>query len=197
MERTPSPEKAATIPARPNRRPNPFRRRSAFTLSEVMISASLSLLLVAAMLTAFFHLTKTGIAMGNYHDLERETRNVLQYFARDVHQAEDALWIDANTLRLTVEGEPITYLYNPANKTFLRRLPGENDSVLASGINALSFQPFDITGNQLSLASHPANASAATKMIQLTVDLGRQAGTSETSASIITSRYMLRNKRVE
>lgn len=167
-----------------------------FTLSEVMISASLSVLLVGSMLAAFFHLTKSGLAMGNFHDLEGETRQVLQYFARDVHQAEDAAWIDKNTLRLSLEGTPITYLYNPNEGLFIRRVPGETDRVLASGINNFHFTPFDLSGTEISLASQPANAGPRTKMILVKIELSRQAGLSTNTASIVSSRYMLRNKKV-
>src|SRR5690606_23705560 len=157
----------------------------------------LSLLLVSGMLAAFFHLTKTGIALGNSHDLEHQTRMVLQYFARDVHQAEDAAWIDAHTLRLSIENETVEYAFNAENGTFIRRIPAESETALASGIASMTFTPFDRSGTEISLASGIASAGANTKMIQLSIDLSRKAGNSETTASIISSRYMLRNKRID
>ncbi|HLS27913.1 MAG TPA: prepilin-type N-terminal cleavage/methylation domain-containing protein [Opitutales bacterium] len=168
-----------------------------FTLVEIMVSSALSMMLLAGILAAFFHLTKTGIAMGNYHDLERDSRMALQFFARDVHQADEAHWPNSQTLRLSVDGDDILYLYDSNARTFVRRAAGQPDMVLASGIRNLNFRSFDISQNELPLTSNPSNAGPLTKMIQVSIELERRAGMSSNRASVISSRYMMRNKKVQ
>src|SRR5690625_467387 len=167
--------------------------KRAFTLVEVMVSGGLASLLLVGLFAAFFHLSKTGVAMGNYHDLEQESRNALQYFARDVHQASKAVWENPETVRLSVDGEVIGYIYQSRSGRFVRKRSGQEESVLASGIQELQFRAYDISGNELSLQ---AGAGSLTKMIQVSMVLERRAGRSANRASVVSSRYMMRNKEV-
>ena len=187
---------AATSPAR--RVASPQRAaRGGFTLVEVLIASSLSLMILAAVLSTFLFIGKGSMRLAHYTDMERAARGALHLFGQDARQASAASWTNANTLTLTVNGQTITYAYDTATATFSRKQGSAAASVLVGNIKSFSFKAYQITGAELSLSGSLSAANTAVKMVQVSLDLERSnASAGKTSSQIISSRCVLRNKKL-
>lgn len=173
------------------------RGARAFTLVEFMIGSALGSMVLLATLTAFIFFCRGGVSMSHYADMERQSRVTLQTFSQDSRQASGVVWVDENTLRLTLNGTSVTYSYRPETNDFVRTA-NETTLVLASGIESFQFKAYDLGGTSISLstAAERTAAVASTNMVQVNIALRRNpASTANASAQTVSARYILRNKR--
>src|SRR5947208_13205385 len=103
---------------RTNRRFAPWRGRNdrlaawrwpvhGFTLVEVLIASTLSTLVLAGVLSAFLFLVRTGFRSSSYSEMEAQLRRGLDTFAQDTRSASDVHWNSAQSITLTVNGQPV------------------------------------------------------------------------------------------
>lgn len=177
-----------------------LHRKGAFSLFELLIAVGISGILLSAAMTAFVFFTKTGLAMGDYYEMENQTRFLLERFARDVREADNADWVNQNKVILSIEDVSVTYEYVPQADTFTRSssedAAGTPARVLASGVVDADFVAYDQDGGLVAILLDPV--LGLTKMIQLSLELQRpnNAGGNPTSFEIVSSRYLLRNKSI-
>lgn len=177
-------------------RPGHGHRRGGFTLTELMVAAGVSAIILAAAVSAFVFMMSSSLRMGQYTEMEAQARRLLQQFSQDTRQASNAAWADENTLTLTVDGAAVTYAYDPSRNTFSRTSAGRS-TTLASGLTSFDFQAYQITGSELPLATSPAAAGPVTKMIQISLGLAQNhTATGSTSNQVISARCVLRNKKI-
>jgi prepilin-type N-terminal cleavage/methylation domain-containing protein len=100
---------------------SPTRKRASrrgFTLVEVMISAGLGAFLLAAVLSTFLFMGRSGTNLQNYSDMEGQARQALEAFAEDVRQASAITWNSNVSMTLTVNSASVVYEYDSSAKTF-------------------------------------------------------------------------------
>ncbi|MFP4281082.1 MAG: type II secretion system protein J [Opitutales bacterium] len=175
-----------------NKRTGLPSRAGGFTLIEVMVVASISAILLTAMLGSLTFFSRSGISMGHHFEMEAERQMFLAEFAREVRRAEDAIWTDADTLVLSIGGSTVTFRYDAATATVVCAPAGSPSRVIASGVESFAYKAFDRDGAEIpSLLS----GSGACKMIQVVFDLARP-GTPRATSVTASPRYLLRNKPV-
>src|SRR4051812_5359298 len=107
-------------------------REGGFTLVEVLIASTLSTFVLAGVLSAFLFLAQTGFRSSSYSEMEAELRRGLDIFAQDTRSATDVRWNSAQSVTLTVNGQPVTYAYDgtPGSATYqsFSRAPGDATS---------------------------------------------------------------------
>lgn len=176
------------------------RTRAGFTLVEVMVSATLSVFVLAAVITSFLFLGRSGANIQNYSDMEREARRALEQFAEDTRQASAVSWTSANSLTLVVNASSIAYAYDSGTAQFTRTVDGGTPSVLLRGITAFSFKAYTITTapiTDFSTAAARTTANRTTKQIQISLSAQRTSTTVATATNtVLSARFILRNKRV-
>lgn len=183
------------LPARNSGR----QRVAGFTLVEILISAFLGSFILAAVLSTFLFMGRSGANMQNYNDMESQARKALEYFAEDTRQASGVTWgADSNTITLTVNGASVVYIYDPSAHTFTRR-DATSTRILVSGITTFAFSAFNISGTSLPLDT-TANLTAAngtTKQLQISLECSRTNTTVVAATnSVLSARFILRNKKV-
>lgn len=167
-----------------------------FTLVELMVAAALSTIILAAVFSAFIFLARGSFRLGQYNDMETQARRALHQFSQDARQAENASWPDDRTLVLTVGPNTVTYAYDAVLEAFTRKLGGTAPVPLATGVTAFEFKAYQRTGAEVPDNLTPAAAGAATKMVQIEMNLARTGNvTAETTGQIISARCVLRNKK--
>jgi len=193
--------------------PHIDRRLSAlrgFTLTELMIAATLSTILLGGVLSAFLLIGRTGYLASGYSELDAQTRRGLDTFGDEVRKSCDLKWNSAQSVTLTVATSSsltylVTYAYDTtagsstngcfyrvegdANSTSLRR-------ILIHHVAAdFAFQRFKL--EQSGVADNTATSDLETKQLQLTFRATRAGSTSvAANQSAHSARYILRNKRV-
>lgn len=65
-------------------------RSRAFTLTELLIAMSLSLMIAAAVLSALIHIGRSGYSIANYCEMDQKARSALEYIGRDIKQCDPA-----------------------------------------------------------------------------------------------------------
>jgi prepilin-type N-terminal cleavage/methylation domain-containing protein len=173
------------------------RKRRGFTLVEVMVSAGLAAFILAAVLSSFLFLGRSGANLRNYTDMETQARKALEQFAEDTRQASAVTWSSSTSVTLVVNSQNVTYSYSSG--TFSRTYNGSTSNLL-TGITSFTFFAYTITGTQISdfsTAAARVTANNSTKQIQISLAASRSNTTVTTATDIVLSaRYILRNKRV-
>jgi Tfp pilus assembly protein PilW len=198
----------STPPTKP-RRPRSAALR-AFTLTELMVAATLSLLVLTGVLSAFLMIGRSGFLASSYSELERETRRGLEIFGGDARKAVDLHWNSSQSVTLTLPTATnattlVTYAYEAdspgaATGTFYR-LVGNVDStnprlVLVHRVaEDFAFQRFKL--EQSGVENNAAANDLETKQIQIALRASRVGVTTvAANQSALSACYILRNKRV-
>jgi Tfp pilus assembly protein PilW len=189
------------------RRDRPIRRRfevaSAFTLVEVLVAITLSSFVLTGVLSAFLMLGRSSMNAVNYSVSETELRRGIEEFSEDVRMASAIKWNNVTSLTLTVPdnytatSNQVTYAYDPSlsgpTAQSFYRVPGTAASssaktVFVHNISTLTFARF----NRL---NGPASTDAATKRIQVTMNVRRASRTVvAANTMLVSASYTLRNK---
>lgn len=91
---------------------------SAFTLTEVLIAAAISAVALAVVITAFTFMYRSFAGMGNYTDMNRQSRAALDTMTRDIRQAGALVSGSSTSLVFTnINGTLLQYTYNPSAQT--------------------------------------------------------------------------------
>lgn len=180
----------------------PRRRKSAglqqgFTLVEVMICASIGSFVLLGVLTMFLFLGRSSVNLGNYSDMEAQSRKALELFAEDTRQASSVTWASSESVTMSVNGVDVTYTF--ASGTFSRTKTSLTTR-LVTGITSFTFLAYTINGTAITNfadATARTIANHTTKQIQISLSAARNSRTVATSTNIVLSaRYVLRNKTV-
>lgn len=184
-------------------------RRAAFTLAEVMIASALSTFVLAAVMSTFVFLGRTGFRTGALSELEAETRRGLETFAEEARLARDVRWNSAQSVTLTLPtGSPaptVTYAYDADSRSttyraFYRVVGDASSTQARTALIRNLASDFTFKRYKLETASGGDNTAAndaETKQLQIVLRAERTSGAiAVTSQSVASSRYILRNKRV-
>ena len=183
--------------ARPVRR---GRRERAFTLTEVLIGASLSTIVLTGVLSAFLMLGRSGMNAANYSMSEAEIRRGIEDFAQDVRMASAITWNSSSSITLTVPNNytttsnKVTYTYDSASETFYR-IPGDSAATSPKTIFVRNISSF--TFYRYNRLDATAANDAETKRIQLSMNVRRTGSTLvAANTKLVLASYILRNKSV-
>src|SRR6185436_2506052 len=104
------------------------RARSALTLVEVMVAMTLGTMTIGAVMSFSIFGARSFVAMGNYVDLDRKSRNTLDTMSKDIRQAVKCATNGFSTTNLALQmADPtsgqsytLTYNYNPDGQKLKR-----------------------------------------------------------------------------
>jgi type II secretory pathway pseudopilin PulG len=181
------------------------RKVRAFTLIEVMVSMTLTVIAMAGVLSSIIMMARSSYTVTNYADMEAESRRGLERFAQDVRSAQSITWNSTTSITLTVPtGDTTnptytcTYGYDSYSNTF-SRFQGSQTTVLFTGIQSGTFElkGYKIGGITAVDLTNLVIASNDTKQIQLSLATQRTRATvGTTTQKVISARFILRNKPV-
>ncbi len=201
-----------TISTRHTERPNSprFRARRGFTLTELMIAATLSSFVLAGVLSAFLLIGRSGYLASSYSELEAQTRRGLDTFGDEVRKSCDIHWNDSQSVTLTVATSgnltyDVTYAYDAAKGSattdcFYRvegnaKSTAERRILIRNVAPDFAFQRFKL--EQAGVSDNTAASDLETKQLQLTFRASRTGSTTvAANQAALSARYILRNKRV-
>jgi type II secretory pathway pseudopilin PulG len=174
-----------------------LRRRRGFTLVEVAFASACSAIIVTAVLTTFFFLTRAFAAVANHNEMHQQTGAAVAQFSRDMHEVINVGSFTANFLQVTVPtnytsngsvGGTKTIRYTVSNGALYRTdsLIG-GPRLLATNVTALTFSLFNV--NDAPVATNSLN-SARTAALDLRLRKRVQGKINEEARSV---RVSLRN----
>jgi len=162
-----------------------------------MIGATLSVFILAGVLSAFLFLARSGANLQNYASMESEARKSLEQFAQDTRQASAITWNSSTSVTLIVDSANITYAYTSSTGQFTRDTTSTNvTTTLLTGITSFTYSAYDINGTAVSLESL-TDAGKITKQLQISLKALRSSSTVVGATNtVLSARYILRNKRI-
>lgn len=177
------------------------RRRSAFTLVEMLVSIGAGSVVMLAVCSTFFFFAKATISLSNYSDLDNASRNALDTITRDVRQMVelDTYTSNATTVRLDLlaTNGTLSLIYDRPSKT-LTRIYGAESTVLLRDCDSLNFSLFQRNPVGGTYDQYPAatnNLSTTCKLIQLSWICSRQIlGTTMNTESVQTAKIVIRKQ---
>src|SRR3569832_1591994 len=118
------------------------RRASAFTLMEMLVAGAISGVMLTAKANMPFFTGRSFVALMNYSELDRYSRNALDQMIYKVRQADELTSYATNQLVSTYLGtNRLSYVYSPTTKT-LTETVGDQSKVLLTGCDMLNFSVF-------------------------------------------------------
>jgi outer membrane receptor for Fe3+-dicitrate len=163
-----------------------------------MVATALLALLLAAVLAALMFSARSHFKANSYAELEIASRRGLEQFAQDTRQASAITWNSSREVVLVVDTQSITYGFDSTNRVFYREV-GLRRRALITGVTDFSLTGYAITGVALPLATtaNLADANQMTKQLQISLNASRQSRmVSSSTNTVISGKYILRNKRV-
>jgi prepilin-type N-terminal cleavage/methylation domain-containing protein len=187
-----------------------LRRKRAFTLVEVLISASLGSMILAAVLSAFIMVTKSGVRISNYSTMETETRRAFEQLGVDARMANNFVSNYTSgvitSFTLTIPSNDLStqrwvkYGYDTSdatNKKFYMVAVNSSGTaigttfVLVNKVTSLTFLRYDTSDTLI-----PASTTADTgvKHIQVSISVSRSTvGVAAATQVIRSSAFTIRN----
>lgn len=180
------------------------RRRSGFTLVEILVAVTISGFVLAGVLAANLQIMKGGVRAAQYVEMDAQVRRALDFLARDLRTASAITWNNSSDLTLTIPAgsgtAQVTYAWTAASGTFFR-VAGASSAVvtgrmeLVRGITALPDGTAGLVFARYDRSGAVATTDAATKRVQVTLTVGRSAQTMvATSAGAVSATFILRSK---
>jgi prepilin-type N-terminal cleavage/methylation domain-containing protein len=194
-------------------------RTAGFTLVELLIGLSLSLIIMAGVLSSYIFLGRSftrslGITSANQPNLESKGRRALAYFAQDVRMASGISGTpSASSLTLTLPASSgttaVTYTYDSTAHSLTRTPTSGNAMVLLTNLLTnptnppyFYFRYYDASGNPYDNGTSPytsvTNYLPGIKQLSMTFTAQAGSSTNGTLTQVYrsdSSRLILRNKQ--
>lgn len=173
---------------------------------EVMIASTIAAGILAAVLSTFLMLGRTGYNAANYSMMESESRRALEKFSQEARMANAITWNNSNsiTLRVVTSGaaQNVTYAYDDSStgataKCFYR-VEGTATStatrlILVRNVTEFAFRRYKLVNT----TNYAAVNDTETKQIQITLRSIRTGATTvDATNAVLSARVVLRNKPV-
>ena len=158
----------------------------------IVALAAGTVILTSILSTALF-VSKSFIAMGNYTDLDRESRHALDTMSRDIRNAAGMSAYSTNSITLTnQDGSRFTYAWS-SNTTLLTLSNSIGTTILLTNCNILTFHIYQRNpANNFQFA--PATTVAQAKLVDVSWRCSRNIlGAIINSESVQTAKIVIRN----
>lgn len=167
-----------------------------------MVSAGLSTILMAGILSSFVLVGRDSYNAANYSVMEAESRRALATFTAEARMADNITWTSATSITLSVVGNTgsyvVTYAYNDSTvgrtaRSFYRQLGAAPALILVRNVNDFAFRRYKVVNG----ADFTATNDLETKQLQITLRTVRTGVTTvDATNAVLSARVVLRNKHV-
>ena len=165
-----------------------------FTLVELMITVGMMSAVLLGLTQSYIFIMKSSVSLGNFSDINFQSRRGLEQFSRDMRMASDVL--EANLTFLVVEVpnsagtafNRIEYDYDGTDGELIRRENGI-DRVLYDDVASCSFLYFEYRGNSTAVL-------AKVKQVQMDMEIVRGNPFLQTTRQVTSARIMMRSREV-
>jgi len=169
------------------------RHCSGISVLEMMVAGSLASLVFAATAMLWIFSTRSFVALGNYSDLDKASRNALDLMSRDIRQTKSLSTFSPTSLTFQDwDGGALTYTYDSNARTLTKQKNGVNTLLLGQ----CDYLNFDISqrnpSNNFTFYA-TTNASLA-KLIDVSWKCSRTIlGAKINTESVQTAKIVIRN----
>ncbi len=176
-----------------------------FTVLELMVAASLSGMILLGILSTSLHMTRSGLRIDNYTEIDKQVRRAFDVLGRDLKQAVDITWHASNDITLTIPTSDttmanVTYAWSATDGTFYRVAGSDSTvmngrTILLRGIPAQAQGAAGLVFTRFGTDGTAATINETTRIITVTLSVARSARMlNTTTATGFSATFALRNK---
>jgi Tfp pilus assembly protein PilW len=144
------------------------RAAQAMTLVELLIALSISSFVMTALGVLTVHTSRSFVALTNYMELDRNSRNTLDKMTQVIREADGVLSWDNHEIVLSYHAQPLSFKYSPDAKELVMTETNGTKRVLLEGCDFLDFQTFQRTSKTGVYDQYPITGDeAAAKIVQI------------------------------
>lgn len=184
------------------------RGGSGFTLVEMLIAMALGGIVLAMVMGAFTYSGTSFAAMGNYADLDRNSRNAVDVLSREIRDSSALIAFSTNspkflTFSNATTGNKVTITYDSGSRTLNLAKTGQTTYALLTQCDQWDFSLYNrspnITSTNITFygATNTAGVldASACKLVNMTWKCSRTIfGSKRNTETIQTAELVLRNK---
>jgi len=163
------------------------------TLVEIMITTAVGSIVLAAVMSVWLYSARSFVAMGNYADLDRVSRNALDQMSREIRSTRSLSYYNSNLLQFVdYDNAPLIYRYAPDSRQLIRR-KGTTSQVL---LEQCDFLTFHISQRNPSndFTFYPTTVPSQAKLIDVSWRCSREIlGAKVNTESVQTAKIVIRN----
>lgn len=185
--------------------PPSAKRTKGFTLVEVMISITLSVILISAIISSNVFAVRSMFSSGDYADMNRQARRTMDTIADDVRQMT-SVTISQNGFTGSIPARDpssnssiaIVYTYDAQAKTLSRSFNGAPSRVLIKNISScvINYYSKGVWSQDLGRmdrgSSLQAGTSSKVKQIQLQIEVSSAQLKAKASQKVVSAQFSLR-----
>lgn len=167
------------------------RDQLGWTLVEMMIAVAIGIIVMGAVLATSVYVAKSFVILGNYYDLDKDSRHTLDVFSRDVRSISNVVASATNYLNMVdVNGNQIDYNWNGSN--FIRSYNGEAQVMLKDcDYFNMNFYQRNVSND---FTFYPSPAWNEIKLVDVKWHCYRPVlGSKLTTESVQTAKIVVRN----
>ncbi|HWI56395.1 MAG TPA: prepilin-type N-terminal cleavage/methylation domain-containing protein, partial [Bacillota bacterium] len=177
----------------------------ASSLMELLVAIAVGSIVLAAVMQTFVFSSRSFVALGNYNDLDKASRNTLDIMTRDIRQAKvfGGSYYSTNYMWFTnLNGSVFGYTWDPGAKTVSRltadfngtNLVNIQSNVLMKGCDLFSFRIWLRNPTNQFWFPYSANSQPnATKLVDVSWRCSRRVIAQFNTESVQTAKIVLRN----
>jgi len=184
---------------RPTSLTHSSRRRAGWTLVEMMVAVAASGIMLAAFVCTTITISRTMVAVGNYRDLNQDSRETLDYLSMDVRNASSVGSTSTSTylvLTNSYYNAVITYWWDSGTTAFKRNYSvssGSTTTTLLTNCDTFAFAYYQ-RNPAANLDFVPTSTTSQIKLISVSWRCSRQIlGATLNTESVQTAKVVMRN----
>ena len=169
------------------------RRRTGFSLVELLVSLGLMGILTLALLTSFTFIARGDRSLANYGEMNAQARLMLEKLGSDLRSATDVTNFTTTSLTISVPTNPavtttqdVVWSYNSVAKT-LSRQDSTSTTIYARDVDTFIF--YYANGNNVATTS-----LVEVKQVQVSLRMLRLVASAVTSEYVISTQFTMRAK---
>jgi Tfp pilus assembly protein PilW len=139
-----------------------------FTVIEFLVATTIGAMSLAAGAALSLYTARSFAAMGNYMELDKNSRNALDKMTQIIREADGVLSYSSQAITLSYHGQNLSFNYSPSAKTLTMVNTNNVKDVLLTDCTFLDFQTYQRNSVAGTYNQYPVTADeSATKIVQV------------------------------
>ena len=168
--------------------------RSGMTLVEIMVATAVGSIAMAAIMSLWLYSARSFVAMGNYADLDRASRNALDLMSREIRGTRSLREFSTNRLQFEdFDGSSLTFSFSPGTRELIREKGTTNRTVLLEQCDFLAFHVSQRNPSN-DFTFYPTTVASQAKLIDVSWRCSREIlGARVNTESVQNAKIVIRN----
>jgi len=166
-----------------------------FTLAELLVVTGLMGIVLAGVTSSYMFFVKSSIGMGNYVDMNMQSRIGMETLGRELRMASKITSFSSTGMVLTVPIDSATntrtvvYAYVSSTRKLMRKSSDGDLRPILQDVTSMEFKYYDLKDNL-------TTSEISVKKVQVEARMIRKVLAIENTNNVISARFLMRNRKI-